>query len=498
MIKLLAENKIRNNHYPVKGKNILVYGLGRSGVANAKLLIGRGAKVTGIDDVGDLPKERRILIDDLVKAGMVLALEPSFDAKRQLFREADIVVVSPGVVLPNELREMCVERGAEIIGEFEIAARMCPAPIVAISGSNGKTTTSCLTYEFIKAGGGCAHLVGNVGSSYDIAQASGYMIGDERILFTGEIGVPFSDRLEAIQPGDIVVAEVSSYQLGDAPLFRPSVAVLLNITEDHLARHGDMTGYVAAKGRMFANQTSGDYAILNADDPLVAEAFNLGSKAAKRLYFSFRDTSADAYYRDESVFIKVRGEAALLIRRGEFALPGNHNIENLMAAALAATAVGCGLSDVRNAARAFKGVEHRIEFVGEFRGIKVYNDSKGTNPDSTIKALNSFDSPVILVIGGYEKGSDFTPLYEIFPRKVKHALVVGATAERLNGELAVRGFDNRTVVGDLNGVMAWVLKYAKRGDILLLSPASASFDQFSSYEERGRVFKRMITEMLTE
>jgi UDP-N-acetylmuramoylalanine--D-glutamate ligase len=193
--------------------------------------------------------------------------------------------------------------------------------------------------------------------------------------------------------------------------------------------------------------------------------------------------------------MRVNGDHVLLLKREEFHLPGDHNVENLLAAALAADSTGVDLGSIRDVSRIFKGVEHRIEFVGEFGGMKIYNDSKGTNPDSTVKALSAFDHPVILIIGGYEKGSDFTPLYEVFPEKVRHALIVGATAERLDRELDLRGLDDRSVTGDIAGAVSWARENGKPGDVLLLSPASASFDQFDSYEERGKVFKRLVEDI---
>lgn len=490
--KVEEEKKI----FYVEGKRFIVYGQGRSGLAADRLLLERGGIVTAIDDAGDFPDDRRAIIDKLLAGGMTLLTGLDIESKRELLKEADALVVSPGVMLPIELKETCADAGVEILGEFELAARLCPAPVIAVSGSNGKTTTSCLIYEFVKRGGLTAHLVGNVGSSYNPAVASGYQVGDERILFTGGVGVPFAERVDAIKPDDIVVAEVSSYQLETVSWFHPKVSVLLNIAEDHLARHGDMGGYAAVKARVFNNQTADDFAVLNADDPLVLEAYDMDSGAAGRMTFSFRDGSSDAFYRDNALFIRVNAEHVLLLKREEFNLPGEHNVENLMAAALAAVAVGVDTGHIRDVARIFRGVEHRIEFVGEFMGIKVYNDSKGTNPDSTIKALSAFGRPVILIIGGYEKGSDFTPLYEVFPEKVSHALIVGATAERLDRELLMRGLENRTVTGDLDGALQWVRRNGKPGDVLLLSPASASFDQFESYEERGKVFKKLVNEIL--
>ncbi len=483
--------------YELKEKRFVVYGLGRSGIPVARLLLNGGAQVAAFDDAGEFPEDRAALIRDLESKGLTLAVGLDLSAKRELLHNADTMVVSPGIMIPTELRDACRESGVEIIGELELAYRLCPGTIIAVTGSNGKTTTACLLYEFMKAAGFDSHLVGNVGSNYDPAKASGYRIGAERIAFTGTVGVPFSERLPAIKPGDMVVVEASSYQLETAIDFHPKVAVLLNITEDHLARHGDMDGYVRAKGRLFINQETDDFAVLNGDDPLVADAFMSTKASPKRLTFSFVDDTANAYYRGGAVFLRVNGEPALLIRDSEFAPPGRHNIENLMAAALAASCSGASMGQIRDVARAFKGVEHRIEYVGEFNGLKVYNDSKGTNPDSTIKALQAFDHPVILILGGYEKGSDFTPLYEMLPEKARHVLIIGATSERLDTELGSRGFSNRTVVGDLAGALEWAHREGRPGETLLLSPASASFDQFESYEERGRVFKELASEILS-
>jgi UDP-N-acetylmuramoylalanine--D-glutamate ligase len=470
--------------------------MARSGLSAARLLVSLGGIVTGIDDTSELAGIRVRIIDELVANGMTLFLEPSIDAKRDLLRNSDVLVLSPGVPLADELREVCLESGCEIIGELELAYRLCPCPIIAVTGSNGKTTTVCLIYEFLKAAGFRAHLVGNVGSSYDPETASGYFLDNEKILFTSGVGVPFCERIDDINAGDIVVTEASSYQLESTSRFHPRVAVLLNIVEDHLARHSDMDGYIAAKGRMFMNQERDDYAVLNADDPMVDAAYRSGGGSARLLRFSTRDETCDAFYRDGIIFMKVDSQAALFLKREEFAPPGVHNVENLMAAVLAAGAAGAGIDKARSAARQFRGVEHRIEYIGEFNGVAVYNDSKGTNPDSTIKALASFESPVILILGGYEKGSDFTPLYEILPENARFVLIVGATAERLDRELAARGFENRAVVRDIAGALGWVCDNSAPGDILLFSPASASFDMFTSYEERGRTFKKLVVEIL--
>ena len=486
----------KKNGYSIKGKRFIVYGAARSGFAAAGVILRRGGTAIIIDDASKMSGERKRIAGELIADGGIILLGPSLETKRELLRDADTLILSPGVQLADELREVSAGSGCEIMGELGLAARLCPCPIIAISGSNGKTTTVSLLFEFLKAAGFRTHLVGNVGSSYDAADASGYFIGEKKVLFAGEVGVPFCERLDAINQGDIVVAEVSSYQLESAADFHPGIAVLLNIVEDHLARHGDMDGYIAAKGRMMANQGTGDTTVLNVDDPLVMEAYKVGGGSGDIISFSLHDENADAYSRDGIVYIKVDDDPALLLKREEFSLPGDHNIENLMAAALAARAAGAGLDGIRRVAREFRGVEHRIEWVGEFNGVNVYNDSKATNPDSTIKALAAFDQPVVLILGGYEKGSDFTPLYEILPDNVRHMLIIGSTSERLDHELGARGIGNRTVAGDLAAALDWIKSNGTSGDILLLSPASASFDQYESYEERGRVFKKLTKEKL--
>lgn len=486
----------KKNGYTIKGGRFVVYGAARSGFAAGGLILRRGGTVIIIDDAPGMSGERKRIAAELIAGGAIILLEPSLDTRRELLRDADALILSPGVQLADELREVSAGSGCEIMGEIELAWRLCPCPVIAVSGSNGKTTTVSLLYEFLKAAGFTVHLVGNVGSSYDAADASGYFIGERKILFTGEVGVPFCERIDAISPGDIVVVEVSSYQLESVVDFHPVIAVLLNIVEDHLVRHGDMGGYIAAKGRLLANQDAGDTAVLNVDDPTVTEAYKIGGGSGHIIGFSLNDENADAYYRDGFVYIKVDDDPALLLKREEFSLPGDHNIENLMASALAARAAGAGLDEIRRVAREFRGVEHRIEWVGEFNGVNVYNDSKGTNPDSTIKALAAFDRPVVLILGGHEKGSDFTPLYEIMPDKVRHALIIGSTSERLDNELGARGFKNRFVAGDIAGALDWIKLNGTKGDILLLSPASASFDQYESYEERGKVFKILTKEKL--
>lgn len=484
------------NGYSIKGKSYVVYGAARSGFSAADLIGRHGGAVILIDDAPEIDGDRMLIAEKLIADGMKLMLEPGMDIIRELTRDADALILSPGIPLSMELRDICAGTDCEILGELELGARLCPCPIIAVSGSNGKTTTACLCYECLLAAGRRAHLVGNVGSSFTADKASGYTIGDREVLFTGEVGVPFCERIDAIKPDDIVVSEVSSYQLETTSTFQPHIAVLVNIVEDHLARHGDMGSYVATKGRIFARQDTNDYAILNADDPLVGEAYESGGGSARTLSFSSTNEDNDAYYRDGAVFIKVDKQPALLVKRDEFNPPGDHNIENLMAAALATRAAGAGLDEIRSVARTFRGVEHRIEWVGEFGGIEVYNDSKGTNPDSTIKALSAFERPVILILGGYEKGSDFTPLYEVMPEKVRHTLIVGANGERLDRELGTRGYKERTVVGDLDRALKWMRANGQEGDVLLLSPASASFDRYESYEERGKVFKKLTKEIL--
>jgi len=443
----------------LKDKPVLVVGLGKSGVASAQFLQARGAKVTVSDSKS--PEQLANEIPALLDRG--IAVETGGHGERT-FRGQDLIVVSPGVPADSAPLLQARLQGVPIIGEIELAAQFLQGRIVAITGSNGKTTTTTLTGEILAASG------------FPVA------VG-------GNIGTPAISLVDQTTPRSFVVLEVSSFQLETIQTFRPFISAILNITPDHLDRHRTLEAYVDAKARIFENQNATDFCVLNADD---AAANALTSRAkCPVLHFSRRtEVPAGVFVRQGKVFFRNGETEREILPVEEITLQGAHNLENVLAAVCIASLAGCPANKIRQAVHAFKAVEHRLEFVAEIAGVRYFNDSKATNVDATIKALESFPANIHLILGGKDKGSDYSVLNPLLRERVKQVYTIGAAAEKIASQIGQAAPIDPS--GTLENALRRASAAAKPGDIVLLAPACASFDQFQSYEHRGRVFKELV------
>ena len=443
----------------VKDKRVLVVGLGKSGVASALFLKQRGARVTVSDTKS--PDQLREEIPMLLDHG--IAVETGGHGERT-FREQDLIVVSPGV--PGDAAPLLQARaaGEPVIGEIELAAQNLPGDIVAITGSNGKTTTTTLVGEILAAGG----LPVSVG---------------------GNIGTPAISLVERATRQTIVVLEVSSFQLETIQTFRPKVAVILNITPDHLDRHRTFQTYVDAKARIFENQQSSDFAVLNEDDPTCK---TLPDRTRAQVFWFSRkkEIQQGAFVRDGKILFRDGKSHREVMLVSEIPLKGAHNLENVLAGVCAGALMGCEPAKIRQAIQNFKAVEHRLEYVATIKGVEYFNDSKATNVDATIKALESFPKNIHLILGGKDKGSDYTVLNDLLRERVKRVYTIGAAAEKI--ESHIKGAAEIVHAETLENAIRRASAVAEPGDIVLLAPACASFDQFQSYNHRGRVFKEVV------
>jgi UDP-N-acetylmuramoylalanine--D-glutamate ligase len=477
-------------------KKITVVGLARSGVGAANLLAFLGADVT-VTDLKTGPQ-----IDEVVKkldqrVSVVTGSHPT-----GLFHSADLIVVSPGVPSDIPLLRAAGSRGIRTIGELELAyevlhsafAAPCPE-VLAITGSNGKSTTTTLLYETLTRGSMSSLLAGNIGNSLAA-----------EVMRLIDIGHP-------VRTPQYLVVELSSFQLETTEEFRPKGAAILNVTPDHLDRYHEMGAYMEAKCRISLKQGASDYLVLNADDPLTPDVLNIisaeknGKNMPSVFYFSRTRKVEGAFLENGRVRFNfprdklgVTGrEIAMpgkddLLDPATFKIKGVHNIENAMAASLMAYLAGCGIEAIRETLRVFPGLEHRLEFVRELDGVKYINDSKGTNVGATMKSLEGFSEPVILIAGGRDKDSDFALLRPLVGEKVKKVILVGDAAEKIGK--AVSDITECVQAGyDFRQAISMAREAASAGDVVLLSPSCASFDMFTDFEDRGRQFKRMVMEL---
>jgi len=446
----------------VKDKRVLVVGLGKSGVASALFLKDRGALVTVSDTKSpdQLGEEIPLLLDHGI------AVETGGHGERT-FRGQDLIVVSPGVPVDAPTLVQARASGEPVIGEIELAAQYLPGPIVAITGSNGKTTTTSLAGDIITAGG-FPTLVG------------------------GNIGTPAISLVERATSETVVVLEISSFQLETIQTFRPKVAVVLNITPDHLDRHRTFQTYVDAKARIFENQQPSDYAVLNEDDPT---CLTLGDRTYAQVFWFSRkkEVKRGAYLRDGQILFRDGTGQRQIMPVSEISLKGAHNVENVLAAICTGALMGVPPDQIRTAVRDFKAVEHRLEYVATIKGVEYYDDSKATNVDATIKALESFPANIHLILGGKDKGSDYTVLNDLLRQRVKRVYTIGAAAEKI--ESHIKGAAEIVHAETLDNAIRRASAVAQPGDIVLLAPACASFDQFQSYNHRGRVFKDAVKDL---
>jgi UDP-N-acetylmuramoylalanine--D-glutamate ligase len=447
----------------LNGKRVLVVGLGKSGVASALFLKKHGAKVSVSDTKSgdELRNEIPVLLDNGI------SVETGGHGERT-FRGQDLIVVSPGVPVDAPPLQQARSMGEAVIGEIELAAQFLPGPIVAITGSNGKTTTTTLAGEIMTAGG-FATLVG------------------------GNIGTPAISLTDRATPETVIVLEVSSFQLETIQTFRPKVAVVLNVTPDHLDRHRTFEIYVNAKARLFENQQPVDFAVLNADDKTCVA---MGKRTCAQVFWFSRQKEVErgAWVSDGKILFRDTNGQREVLQTSDIPLKGAHNLENVLAAVCSGVLMGCAPEKIRQAVKSFKAVEHRLEFVATIRGVGYYNDSKATNVDATIKALESFPANIHLILGGKDKGSDYTLLNELLRTRVKRVYTIGAAAAKIESQLLSSKDGGPEVVHaeTLENSIRKASAAAQSGDVVLLAPACASFDQFKSYEHRGKVFKEVV------
>jgi UDP-N-acetylmuramoylalanine--D-glutamate ligase len=445
----------------VKGKKILVVGMGKSGLAAALFLRHRGAQVTVSDlrNADALAKE----IPALIEAG--IAVEAGGHGLLT-FRRQDMIVVSPGV--PFDTPEVALVRsfGLPVIGELELAARYLQGKILAITGSNGKTTTTALCGEIFRA----AHA---------------------KTLVGGNIGVPVISLVDKSDSDSWSVIEVSSFQLETTQTFHPNIAVILNITPDHLDRHGSFRNYAAMKERIFAAQTAEDVLILNADDPVAQQA---ASRAKSQVFWFSRSKiiRRGTFVMKGAIVFRASEQASpeLVLPVAAIPLKGAHNVENVLAAVCAAEVAKLPPEAIARGVASFRAVEHRLEFVAEIEGVDYYNDSKATNVDAAAKAIASFPANIHLILGGKDKNSDYTELLPLIQERVKAVYTIGSAAEKI--ERQIGHSTNLLHAGTLDAAIEKAAEAAIAGDVVLLAPACSSFDQFENYEHRGRVFKELV------
>jgi UDP-N-acetylmuramoylalanine--D-glutamate ligase len=447
--------------FELRDKRMLVVGLARTGVATALFCAARGANVTATDTrtenvIGDALAPLRV-------AGVQLELGGH---RENTFLEQDLIVPSPGVPADAPSLQAARAKGVTIWSEIELADRFLKGRLIGITGSNGKTTTTSLIEHILRSAGFPTILAGN-------------------------IGTPLIARVEQTNDTTVTVVELSSFQLELIDTFRPDISVFLNLTPDHLDRHHTLESYGAAKARIFENQTGADSAVLNADDPATTK---YAPSKPQVFWFSRRQRVAQgAFVQKDEIAFRRDGKDEAVLKLQDIPLAGAHNVENVLAAAAAARLAGADAASIAGGVRSFSGVEHRLEFVAEIGGVRYYNDSKATNVDATLKALDAFPGRILVVLGGKDKGSDYTLLQKPLREKAILALLIGAASEKIEKQIA--GSVAMERAGTMERAVDIASHAARPGDVVLLAPACASFDQFENYEHRGRAFKDLVHQL---
>lgn len=445
------------------GKNVLVVGTGISGVAAVKLLATKRANIIFQD--GNLKIKEQDILDKLprnIDVKVVIG-----DLEQQLLDTIELVVLSPGVPTDLPYIQQLKENGVPIWGEIELAYQFSKGKMAAITGTNGKTTTTALVGEIMKH----------------------YYVS---VYVVGNIGIPYTDMVLNTKGSSITVAEMSSFQLETVHQFKPEVSAILNVTPDHLDRHYTMENYIKAKKKIAENQDINDTCVLNYEDEALR---NMASSLRPKVFFfsSKRELEEGIFLDKEGNFIyRENGIETNVCNINELNLLGTHNYENVMAAIAISSHIGVPMEAIREAITSFKAVEHRIEYVTEKNGVVYYNDSKGTNPDAAIKGIQAMVRPTLLIGGGYDKGSDYKEWIEAFDGKVKQLVLLGVTKEKIAKQARECGFDNIVLVDTMEEAVRVCADNAEEGDAVLLSPACASWGMFKNYEERGRVFKQLV------
>ena len=446
----------------LQGKKVLVFGSGISGEAAAGLLAERGAQVVLYDGNEKLD---RAAVAGRVPGGTQIVLGEFPEA---LLDGLDLVVMSPGVPTDLPVVARMREKSIPVWGEIELAYACAKGDVLAITGTNGKTTTTTLLGEIMREAADSVFVVGNIGTPYT--------------------GIASDTREDSV-----TVAEVSSFQLETVHSFRPKVSAILNITPDHLNRHHTMEAYIAAKERIAENQTEDDYCVLNYEDEVLRE---FGRDIRPQvLYFSSRRKLKRGVWMDGDRIVCGIGEETVICTTGELQILGVHNYENVMAAVAMAGAYGVPADVIRRVVTSFKGVEHRIEFVAEKNGVAFYNDSKGTNPDAAIRGIRAMNRPTVLIGGGYDKDSVYDEWIRAFDGRVKKLVLIGATREKIAETARKLGFTDIVMADSFEEAFEKCTEYAEPGDAVLLSPACASWGMFKNYEERGDKFKELVEQL---
>ncbi len=443
----------------LKNLNVLVSGIAKSGISAAKLCKKLGANVT-IQDSKTEDKLDLAVLEDLKSCGIELYTGKNPD---DIVADMDVLVMSPGVPTDLPFVDKAKENDVKVIGEIELAYGFCKSPVVGITGTNGKTTTTTLVGEIMKAHFENTYVVGNIGN-------------------------PFADVVLDTTEDGSVVAELSSFQLETIIDFKPKVSAVLNITPDHLNRHHSLENYIAAKERVFENQDENDFCILNYNDETTRKMADKTN--AQVIYFSLDKKIDNGIYSDEkSIYINAMGYDCKVVDIDDLKILGGHNVENAMAAVGMSVAMGVPMETIIEVLKKFTAVEHRIEYVVTVNDVEFYNDSKGTNPDASIKAVLAMRRPICLIAGGYDKGSEFDEWISYFKGRVKFAAVIGAVKDNIVNSLDKADFRNYKVADSFEEAMDLCYENAEPGDCVLLSPACASWDMFKSYEQRGEIFK---------
>lgn len=447
-----------------KDKNVIVVGLAKSGISAIKTLHGIGAKVT----VTDIKTEEQL-------GEIMMEIKPYIEASvlgghPEDLRDFDFAVMSPGVPLDLPFVSQMQRSGVKIIGEMELAYQLSKGIFVGITGTNGKTTTTALTGEIFRHSGSKYHVVGN-------------------------IGLPAVSKALSCDMDTYMVTEISSFQLETIVDFKAKVAAILNITPDHLNRHKTMESYIDAKARIFENQVESDYLVLNYDDAITR---GLAKRAKGDVHFFSRliKEGQSAYIEDGNIKLKYKGKEEVICQVDEMKIFGRHNEENALAAALISRLSGVDVDSIAKGLKSFAGVEHRIEYTATVLGRNFYNDSKGTNPDSTVCAIEAMRTPTHLIAGGYDKDSDFTPIFDVFGDKVKTLILLGATKVKFAETARQKGFEEVVLVDDMEAAVKVAFERSEPGDAILLSPACASWDMYDNFEQRGTHFKNCVKALM--
>ena len=449
----------------LQNKNVLVFGTGISGIAAAGLLEDKGAHPVLFDGNAELEEQViRAKLPEGSKAEILLG-----DLTDDQIRSLDLVVLSPGVPTDLPLVNRLREAGLKIWGEIELAYECSRGDVLAITGTNGKTTTTSL-----------------LGAIMQHAKESAFIVGN--------IGIPYTQIVEETKESSVTVAEISSFQLETIEQFRPKVSAILNITPDHLNRHHTMEEYIRVKELITKNQTEEDTCVLNYEDEVLRE-FGKTLKCQVIFFSSLRTLERGIYLNGEMIEYNDGTKITEICSVKELNLPGRHNYENVCAAVAMAFAYGISLEDIRYVLVRFKAVEHRIEYVTEVNGVVYYNDSKGTNPDAAIKGIQAMDRPTLLIGGGYDKDSAYEEWINAFDGKVRYLVLLGQTREKIAKAAKACGFEDIVMVDSLEEAVHFCAEHANPGDAVLLSPACASWGMFPNYEVRGKMFKELVYQL---